>query len=95
MPVRGVLERREALLERRSGRVRDARVVVALVDADGLLRVGRGLVDRGRDRAGRRVRLLPDVDRLGLELHARILVASLDPLGSEPGREAREALVEA
>ena len=45
-------------LERRARRVRDARVVVALVLADRLLHVGRGLVDRRDDRAGRRVGLL-------------------------------------
>ena len=47
----------------------DAGVVVALVDADRLLHVGRGLVDRRRDRAGRRVRRLPLVDRARLEVH--------------------------
>ena len=67
--VRGVLERCEALLERRSRRVRAARVVVALVDADGLLRERRRLVDRRRDRARRRVRLLAGVDRAGVEVH--------------------------
>ena len=70
MPVLGVLERGEALLERRPRRVRDARVVVALVDADRLLHEGRGLVDRRDDRAGRRVGLLPVVDRARLEVHA-------------------------
>ena len=69
--VVGVLERGERLLERGAGRVRDARVVVALVLADGVLDVGRRLVDRRDDRAGRRIRLLPLVDRAGLEVHAR------------------------
>ena len=93
--VRRALERGEALLERGPRRVRDARVVVALVDADGLLHVGRRLVDRGRDRAGRVVRLLPDVDRARLELHgADATRAALDPLGAEEGGEARERLVE-
>ena len=49
----------------------DARVVVALVDADRLLRVRRGLVDRRRHRPGGRVGLLADVDRARLEVHAR------------------------
>jgi hypothetical protein len=65
--VLGVLQRRERRLQRRPRRVRDARVVVALVDADRLLHVRRRLVDRRDDRAGRRVRLLTDVDRPGLE----------------------------
>ena len=47
-PNSRVLERGEALLERGPGRVRRARVVVALVDADRLLRVRRRLVDRRR-----------------------------------------------
>ena len=67
--VRRVLERREALLQRRARRVGDARVVVALVDAHRLLHVRGGLVDRRRHRARRRVRLLALVDRAGLEVH--------------------------
>ena len=67
----GALERGEALLERRPGRVRDARVVVALVDAYGVLHVGRRLVDRRRERTRRWVRLLPLVDRASLEVHRR------------------------
>ena len=67
--VRGVLERGEALLERRSRRVRDARVVVALVHADRLLRERGGLVDRRRHRARRRVGLLAGMDRARLEVH--------------------------
>ena len=63
------LEARERDLERGASRVRGARVVVALVLADRLLHVGRGLVD-GRDhRSGHRIGLLPDMDRTGLELH--------------------------
>ncbi len=68
--VRRVLEARERRLERRPRRVRDARVVVALVHADGFLHVRRRLVDRRDDRAGRRIGLLPDVDRARLEVHA-------------------------
>ena len=70
-----VLEARERVLERGARGVRDARVVVALVHADGLLHVRRRLVDRRDDRAGRRVGLLPDVDRARLEVHRRSLAA--------------------
>ena len=59
-----------AVLERVPGRVGDARVVVALVLADRVLDVRRRLVDRRDDRAGRGIRLLADVDRAGLEVHA-------------------------
>src|SRR5437588_421511 len=68
-PVLGRLERREAALERRARGVVDARVVVALVLADGVLHVRRGLVDRRDDRAGGGVRLLALVDRARLEIH--------------------------
>ena len=71
MPVRCVLERGEALLECRPGRVRDAGVVVALVDADRFLRERRRLVDRRGERARRRVRGLAGMDRPGLEVHGR------------------------
>jgi len=67
--VRGSLERGDAFLEGGSSRVGDPRIVVPLVDPDGLLHERRGLVDRGRERAGRRVRRLADVDRFRLELH--------------------------
>ncbi len=71
-----VLERGERHLQRRAGRVRDARVVVALVDADRFLHERRGLVDRRDDRAGRRVGLLAVVDRSGLEVHYRLMLAA-------------------
>ena len=91
--VRGALERGDALLERRPRRVRDPRVVVALVDADRVLHVRRGLVDRRRDRARRRVRLLSLVDRAGLEVHrARIYVTRLRAR-RRGSREARERFV--
>ena len=51
-----VLERGERGLERRSRRIRDACVVVALVLADGVLDERRRLVDRRDDRARRRDR---------------------------------------
>ena len=70
-PVLRALERREALLQRRAGRVRDARVVVALVPADRFLDVRRRLVDRRRHGAGGRIRLLPVVNRARLEVHRR------------------------
>ena len=50
-----------------------ARVVVALVLAESVLRVRGGLVDRAVDRAGRRVGGLPRVDRERLEVHYRPL----------------------
>ena len=64
-----VLEARERDLERRAGRIGDARVVVALVHADRLLHVRGGLVDGRDDGAGRRVGLLPGMDRARLEVH--------------------------
>ncbi len=67
--VLGGLERGERGLERAPGRVRDARVVVALVLADRVLDVRRRLVDRRDDRAGRGIRLLADVDCARLEVH--------------------------
>ena len=67
--VGGALERGEALLERRPRRVGDPGVVVALVHPDRVLHVRGRLVDRGRHRARRGIRLLSDVDRAGLELH--------------------------
>ena len=87
----GVLERRERALERRAGRVRDARVVVALVLADGVLHERRRLVDRRRDRARGRVGLLAVVDASRLEVHLRGLMLS----GAEPRGELVERLVEA
>ena len=66
----GRLERGERGLERLPRRVRDARVVVALVLADRVLDVRRRLVDRRDDRAGRGIRLLADVDCARLEVHA-------------------------
>jgi hypothetical protein len=67
--VLSALERGETDLQRRPRRVRDARVLVALVLPDRLLGERRRLVDRDRDRAGRRIRLLTLVDRAGLEVH--------------------------
>ena len=58
-----------ARLQRVPRRVRDARVVVALVLADRVLDVRRRLVDRRDDRAGRRIRLLAVVDGARLEVH--------------------------
>ncbi len=86
-PVGGVLERGEALLERGARGVRRARVVEALVDADLLLHVRRGLVDRDDDRARRRVGLLTHVDGTRLEVHpsATLLRSSR---GGRPGTRA-------
>ena len=58
-PVIGVLQRREAGLERRPRRVARARVVVALVLPHRVLNVGRRLVDGRRHGARSRVRVLP------------------------------------
>ena len=78
-PVVGALERREAGLERRPRRVPRARVVVALVHPDVVLEEGRRLVD-GRDhRPGRRVGLLPVVNRPRLEIHSRSLRSPSPP----------------
>ena len=75
-PRAGVKVGRERGLKRGAGRVGDARVVVALVDADRLLDVRRRLVDRRDDRAGGRVGLLPLVDRAGLEVHQPLMLAA-------------------
>src|SRR5919199_1615102 len=64
-PEAATVERGEAGFERRAGWIGRARVVVALVDADFGLRVRAGLVDRHDDRAGSRVRVLPDVNGAG------------------------------
>src|SRR5439155_18972752 len=63
------------LLQRGARGICDARVVVALVLPDGVLSVGRRLVDRSRDRTGRRVGFLAYVDRAGFEVHAAIVRA--------------------
>ncbi len=81
-------------LERVARRVRDARVVVALVLADRLLHVGRGLVDRRDDRAGRRVGLLAGVDGSGLEVHLADDGIESERRHGEPREGASSALVE-
>ena len=82
-----VLEAGQRDLQRGAGRVRDARVVVALVHPDRLLHERGGLVDRRDDRAGRRIRLLPRVDRPRLEVHARSLT---DRTASVPAASERD-----
>ena len=62
-----VLDGGDVALERRARRVLRARVFVALVTPECLLHVGRGLINRGDDGAGRRVRLLAGVDADGAE----------------------------
>ena len=96
MTVLGVLQRGEALLERGSRRVRDARVVVALVHADRLLRERGGLVDRRRQRARRRVGLLAGMDRARLELHRahRSPGSAHDPLEPDHAPQAIEGALE-
>ena len=61
---------RHAALQRLAVRVVGARVVVALVLAQRLVHVGRGLIDRRDDGAGGRVRLLPDVNRIRGKSHS-------------------------
>src|SRR5829696_6511897 len=61
------LEVGDAALEGHAGRVLRARILVALVDARALLRVGRGGVDRHHHGAGGRIRLLPGMDAAGVE----------------------------
>ena len=55
-------DRREIALERRARRILRARVLEALVLAELLLDVGRGLIDRRDDGAGRRIGLLAGVE---------------------------------
>ena len=61
------LDRREVRFERGARRVLRARVLEALVPAELVLHVGRGLIDRRDDRAGRRVGLLAGVNADGRE----------------------------
>ncbi len=84
--VVGALQRGEAGLERRPRRVAGARVVVALVLADRVLGERRRLVDRRDHRPGRRVGLLPVVDRARLEVHASSLcsLSAADESGVRP-----------
>ena len=91
-PVVGTLERGEARLERRPRRVPGARVVVALVLADRVLDERRRLVDRGDHRPGRRIGLLPFVNRACLEVHSLSLRSRLRRTrrGSDPGRGRRD-----
>ncbi len=77
-PVLGALERGDADLQRSPRRIRDPRVVVALVLSDRLLHVRGGLVDGDRDRAGGGIGILAYVDRACLEVHARILRTGLE-----------------
>src|SRR5262249_51248279 len=77
---RATLESRDTLLEHRLGRVHDARVDVAeglkVEQRRGVVHVlehvGGRLVDRGRARPGRRIRMRARVDRQGIE--ARLAV---------------------
>ncbi len=65
-----LFERGQGTLERGSGGVAGAGVLVALVFADALLGEGRGLEDRHGDRAGDRLGLLADMDGPGGEAPA-------------------------
>ena len=68
-PCLPLLQRGEVRLQRRARRVLRARVLVALVPPELGLHVGRGLVDRDRDGAGVRLRLLAGVDAIGGKTH--------------------------
>ena len=65
--VLAAFERSEVALEREARRVMRARVLVALILAERLLGVCRGLVDRHHHRAGGGIGILPGVDRAGSE----------------------------
>jgi hypothetical protein len=78
--VVGAFERRDRFLQCGPRRIRNARIVVALVLPDRLLDIRRRLVDRGRDRTGGGIRLLSVVDCAGLELHG---------VDSRAGRDSR------
>src|SRR5690606_7773453 len=68
------LQRRDARFERGARRVARARVLVALVLADGTLRERRRQRDGRDDRAGGGIRWLPDVDGPGLEPEVAVAV---------------------
>ena len=70
-PVLRLLERRHARLERGAGRVARSRVLVAAVDADGLLGERRRQRQRDDHRPGGRVGVLAGVDRRGSRTRAR------------------------
>ena len=70
-PVPRALERRDARLQRGAGGVAAARVLVAAVLADRVLRERRRQADRRDDRTGVRIGLLARVDRAGLEAVAQ------------------------
>ena len=83
--VARVLQRRDARLERGARRVGAARVLVAPVLADRVLRERRGQADRRHDRARRRVGLLPRVNRASrtpsvlMRLRPPALIGPSDP----------------
>ena len=66
-PRLAALDRRDVALEREARRILRARVLVALVHAELVLHVGRCLIDRRDDGAGRRIRLLSGVQADGAE----------------------------
>src|SRR5262249_49978109 len=69
-PVPPALEGSQVALERESGRVVGAGVLVALVPPERLLGVGRGLIDRHHNGAGGGIGLLAGVDCPGAEPRA-------------------------
>src|ERR1043166_9353798 len=62
-PESCILERRDVLLKRRTGRVLSPCILVTLMLAEAVLGISRGLIDRNADRPGRRVRLVAGVYR--------------------------------
>src|SRR3970282_659890 len=66
--VAPILQYGDGILQRCARRVSRSRIFIALMFADPLLRIGGRLVNRGHHRARFRIRLLPGVDRQGLEM---------------------------
>jgi hypothetical protein len=66
-PRLAALDGRDVALEREARRILRARVLVALVHAELVLHVGRCLIDRRDDGAGRRIRFLTCVQADGAE----------------------------
>ena len=74
------LEHRHILFQRHTRRVLRARVLEALVLADALLDIGRGLIDRDRHRTRCRIRFLTRVNSVCFKTHYVILAADYTDL---------------
>src|SRR5207244_5321760 len=83
------LEGGQAFLERLPRRVAAARVLEAVMFADGVLSEGRGEMDGLNHRAGRGIRPLADVNRSGGEPPALLLLAHLPLCATNSSRSAR------